>query len=138
PLPHQPLAAEPVALPPLQALPRGPLSVAQVPAGTGLAPGVPDAGPEGGRDVAAAPSAPASAPPRLNLELPRLRGGSLSQHGSPGVLELLPRPPERPSKLAREIEKTARDDCRQAYGGAGLLAVVPLLVDSVRQDGCKW
>ena len=104
----------------------------------GSSAGRPDAGAQLGHDVATAPSAPASAP-RLNLDLPRTRGGELSRQSSLGVLSLLPRPPELPDKLAREINKAAKPDCREAYGGAGLLAVVPLALDALRsQGGCKW
>lgn len=95
-----------------------------------------EAGPRLGADIAV-PAAAASAPKRLNLELGRLRGGELSRHGSPGVLPVLPRPPET-DKLASEIEKAARSDCRKAHAGAGLLAVVPLAIDSLRGAGCKW
>jgi hypothetical protein len=88
--------------------------------------------------VAGAPSQPASAPPRLNLQLVRPRGGELSRGMGGGVLSVLPRPPEVDDKLGKAIEKTAKGDCRTAYAGAGLLAVVPLAVDAVRKDGCKW
>jgi hypothetical protein len=101
--------------------------------------GFPDAGSRTGFDQATPPSAPASAPPRLNLELPRMRGGELSRGAVSGVLPLLPRPPEIPGKLGREIERAAKPDCRTAYNGAGLLAVVPLALDAVRKEGgCKW
>jgi hypothetical protein len=101
--------------------------------------GRPDAGKQVGQDVATAPSATASAPPRLKLDLPRVRGGELSRGGATGVLQMLPRPPELPDKLAREIDKAGKADCRQAYAGAGLLAAVPLAIDAVRKDpGCKW
>ena len=76
--------------------------------------------------------------PRLKLELPRLRGGELSRYSSTGVLPVLPRPPELPDKLGSEIQKAAKADCREAYGALGILAVVPLAVDAVRKDGCKW
>jgi hypothetical protein len=95
-----------------------------------------DAGPRLGADVAL-PAIAASAPRPLNLELGRLRGGELSRLGAPGVLPVLPRPPET-DKLASEIEKAGRPDCTRAYAGAGLLAVVPLAVDAVRGKGCKW
>lgn len=100
--------------------------------------GAPDAGSRVGNDVATLPSTPASAPKRLNLDLPRLRGGELSRYSTTGLLPALPRPPEVPDKLGSAIEKTAREDCRKAYAGAGLLAVVPLAVDAVRDGGCKW
>ncbi|MBV1777421.1 hypothetical protein KSF73_16995 [Burkholderiaceae bacterium DAT-1] len=48
-----------------------------------------------------------------------------------------PQTPQR-AQLAREINKATRADCRNAYAGAGLLAVVPLAIDAVREGGCKW
>lgn len=110
--------------------------------GTGLPTarsGAADAGAQVGHDVATPPAAAASATPRLNLQLARPRGGELSRMGSSGVLPLLPRPPERDDKLAREIEKAVKADCRNAYAGMGPLAVIPLALDAVRKDGgCKW
>ena len=100
-------------------------------------PAAPDASSQLGHDVATAPSQAASSP-RLNLDLPRLRGGELSRLRTTGVLPVLPRPPELPDKLGREIEKAAKADCRNAYSVLGVLAVVPLAVDAVRQGGCKW
>ena len=97
--------------------------------------GAPDAGAVVGHDVATAPSSPASAP-RLNLDLVRPRGGEISRQGSRGVLSLLPHPPE--SKLANDIEKAAKPDCRTAYSGMCLLAAVPLALDAVRKEGCRW
>ncbi|MBT9491998.1 MAG: hypothetical protein IV107_06535, partial [Paucibacter sp.] len=73
--------------------------------------------------------------------LPRPRGGELSSRGSSGVLDLLPTPPERKSKLSEDMEKAAREDCRKAYGEAlGLLAVVPLALDAAKSNnkGCRW
>lgn len=99
--------------------------------------GAPDAGSRLGHDVATPPSLPASAP-RLNLELVRPRGGELSRSPSTGLVPLLPRPPEQKSKLASDLEKAARPDCRQAYAGQGLLAVVPLARDAVKGEGCRW
>ena len=99
--------------------------------------GTPDAGATLGHDVATPPSLPASAP-RLNLDLVRPRGGAISAQGSRGLLPLLPHPPEAKSKLADDIEKAARADCRKAYGSLGLAAVLPLAIDAVRDKGCKW
>jgi len=101
--------------------------------------GAPDAGSQIGRDVATPPAAAASAVPRLNLQLARPRGGELSRYSTTGALPVLPRPPERDDKLAREIEKAGKADCVKAYAGAGLLAVIPLAADALRKDGgCKW
>ena len=89
--------------------------------------------------MATPPAAAASATPRLNLQLSRPRGGELSRYSSTGALPVLPRPPERDEKLAREIEKAGKADCRNAYPGMGPLAVIPLALDAVRKDGgCKW
>jgi len=90
-----------------------------------------------GHDVATAPSLPASAP-RLNLDLVRPRGGLVAPRGPGGLLPVLPHPPEQPSKLARDIQKAGQPDCRQAYSSMGLLAVVPLVADAVRDKGCRW
>ncbi len=98
-----------------------------------------DAGAQVGHDIATPASSAASAVPRLNLELSRPRGGELSRGSSRGVLPVLPRPPELDDKLARDIEKAARIDCRKAYAGAGLLAAVPLAADALdKAGGCKW
>jgi hypothetical protein len=98
--------------------------------------GAPDAGAIIGHDVATAPAAPASAP-RLNLDLVRPRGGEISSAGSRGVLNLLPHPPET-KKLADDISKSARPDCRTAYSGMGIIAAVPLAADALRKEGCRW
>ena len=34
--------------------------------------------------------------------------------------------------------KAAKPDCRTAYAGMGLLAVVPLVASSVGNGGCRW
>ncbi len=104
----------------------------------GLPPGRPDAGPRTGHDRATAPSAAASTP-RLNLDLPRLRGGELSMGASRGVLPVLPRPAEVKSKLGSEIERAAKPDCKDKYAGMGVLAVVPLAAEALKNDSsCKW
>jgi hypothetical protein len=131
-----PLAPSPRGVPGAKpsdaATPRAPEgSVARPPSGA------PDAGPALGHDVATPPAAPAS-PARLNLDLPRPRGGEISPLGSRGLVNLLPLPPEVKSKLGDDIQKSARPDCRTAYAGQGLLGTVPLLADAVRKDGCRW
>lgn len=98
--------------------------------------GSPDAGSRLGHDVATPPSAAASAPRApLNLSLPR--GMAAARRGA-GLLELLPQPPERKTRLAQEVEDAAKKDCRKSYAGAGILAALPLLLDAARDKGCKW
>jgi hypothetical protein len=84
---------------------------------------------------ATAPAVPASAA-RLILELPR--GGAMASQGVRGVVPVVPPPPERKSKLGEALDKAAKTDCREAYQKNGLLAVVPLVVDAVRDKGCQW
>jgi Meckel syndrome type 1 protein len=99
--------------------------------------GSPDAGSRLGPDLAVPPSASASAPRApLNLSLPR--SGDIASRRGPGLVELLPQPPERKSKLERSIEDAANADCRKAYANTGLLAAVPLVLDVARGKGCKW
>jgi hypothetical protein len=77
--------------------------------------------------------------PRLNLTLQRPRGGELSRGRSAGALPVLPRPPDVDEKLGRDIAKSARADCREAYRAVGVAAAVPLVADAVKPDsGCKW
>jgi hypothetical protein len=120
-------------------LPPAPSPVATgLPSG-GAPTGLADAGTRLGHDVAGAPALAASAPPRLNLQLARPRGGEISRGLGGGVLAVLPRPPELDDKLGQQIAKTAKVDCRSAYAGAGLLAVVPLVAEALRKDAnCKW
>ena len=130
----QPALARPAELPPLPVL-----TPVVVPGAGSPMPYAADAGAQVGHDMATPPAAAASAAPRLNLELSRPRGSELSRFGSRGVLPVLPRPPERDEKLAREIEKAGKTDCRNAYAGSGPLAVIPLALAALRKDGgCKW
>jgi Meckel syndrome type 1 protein len=98
--------------------------------------GSPDAGSRLGPDLPAPPTAAASAPRQpLNLSLPR---GDIAARRGPGLVDLLPQPPERKSKLEQSIEDAANKDCRKAYANAGILAAVPLAIDAARGKGCKW
>jgi len=128
-----------VDMPQLQALPPATSPSVQGAAAPGAGQAAANAGARLGQDVATLPSQAASAP-RLNLQLPRMRGGELSRGmAGGGALPVLPRPPEVDDKLGKKIEKSAKEDCRKAYAGAGVLAVVPLAVDALRQEGgCKW
>ncbi|WP_457424181.1 hypothetical protein [Roseateles sp. P5_E7] len=102
--------------------------------------GSPDAGSRLGPDLPAPPLPPtaaASTPARtpLNLSLPR---GDMSAKRSTGLIDLIPPPPERKSKLEQAMEDATNKDCRKAYSGAGILAIVPLAVDAARGKGCNW
>ena len=100
----------------------------QAPAPSKVARGLPDR--------AGTPAPPASAAP-LNLSLPIGRD-ALAGAGQPRVLNLQLPAGTRKSTLAEAIAKSAKSDCRKAYSGLGLLAVVPLAVDAAREGGCRW
>jgi Meckel syndrome type 1 protein len=104
--------------------------------GDRAASGAPDAGVRVGHDVATAPSASASAPPPLNLSLPRANAASVRR--GPGMLELLAAPPDTKSKLEKALSEAERNDCRRAHADKGLLGALPLALDSARGKGCKW
>ena len=98
--------------------------------------GSPDAGSRLGPDLPMPPSAAASTPRApLNLSLPR---GDIAARRGPGLVDMLPQPPERKSKLEQSIEDAANKDCRKAYANAGILAALPLALDAARGKGCKW
>lgn len=134
------LSEAPTAVPELAAQQGGATlgnPVAETMAGPKASAGSPDAGSRLGQDLAVPPSASASAPrPPLNLSLPR--GGDIAARRGPGLVDLLPQPPERKSKLEQSIEDATNKDCRKAYANAGILAAVPLAIDAARGKGCKW
>ena len=144
PAPPAPVPApDPVFAPPPAQQPAPP-STRRVSPGTAAEPttapsfGGPVLTPNGdtGRDSSAPVGAPGE--PKLNLSVPGLRRGSSFGGAAPGVLPLLPPPPERKAKITEELDKAGRADCRNAYSGMGLLAAVPLAVDAVKGNGCKW
>ncbi|MBB2484990.1 hypothetical protein H5407_07075, partial [Mitsuaria sp. WAJ17] len=94
-------------------------------------------GAQRGRDVATAPSAPASAP-RLNLDLPLSQRGPVAASRSRALLEIAPNPPELKTKLQKDMEKALREDCRKAYAENGLLALGAMALDALRAKGCKF
>jgi type IV secretory pathway VirB10-like protein len=44
----------------------------------------------------------------------------------------------RDEKLGDAIERSRPADCRHAYSGMGVLAVIPLAASAVTGKGCKW
>ena len=127
--------APPKTVPP----PRG-----ETPGGQGspLRFGAPDPGEEifrPRRDIAA-PADESDPVPRIDLEGARERAREVASSSYRGVAPVIPPPPpvERKSKLAEAIAKAAKPDCRDAYAGLGLLAVVPLAVATVGDGGCRW
>ena len=93
------------------------------------------------RDVAEPATEPGGAS-GITAETLRRQAREIAREGSGsrGVLNLVPPPPpqERKDALAEGIAKAAKPDCRTAYAGLGLLAVVPLVASSVGNGGCRW
>ena len=125
-----------------------PVSAPPLPSASRVAPGLP-AGDALGADPftprTAIPPSPSTAPgsaPRIDLDAVRQRAREIDREGS-GPRTLLPFN-VRPKLDTRTKEQKAFDkalqraDCRDAYSAMGLAAVVPLLLDSVSEKGCKW
>jgi len=142
--PPAPISASPTQPSPPQATPgTAPSSTSTPqPAAPSLVPvlppvGAPDAGTQRGHDVATPPSASASAP-RAPLDLRMPVNGPVARQNGTSVLNLMPHPPDAKAKLSEDMKKAGRGDCRDEHAGAGLLAVIPLAVDTARDKGCKW
>ena len=135
--------------------PRGP---ARRPAASGAAPdptaarppageprlrfGTPDPGDElfQPRTDVMKPSAEPGGTPRLDLDAARRRAREITSEGSGkrGLVPVVPPPAERRNKLAEDIEKAAKPDCRNAYQGMGLLAAIPLIAGAITDSPCRW
>ena len=89
-----------------------------------------------GNGPAPAPDAGASGPLRLDLH----GTGTGVGRSRSGLVPLLNAPPDdaSKSKLAKDIEKAGRADCKDAYASNGLLGALPLAKDAVTGKGCKW
>jgi hypothetical protein len=112
------------------------------PPGERLRFGAPDVDDEVFRSKRDAPAGEAGGAPPVTVESMRRRAREIAAEGggSRGVLNLVPPPPplERKDTLAEGIAKAVKPDCRTAYAGMGLLAVVPLVASSVGKGGCNW
>ena len=97
----------------------------------------------------AAPVASVDGKPAFDMEAARSTVRAMVRNGELGRPLPSPEPPNRYSaqsvlrtdrdvQLGRAIEGARRADCRTAYAGAGLLAVIPILYDMARDAGCKW
>ena len=95
-----------------------------------------------------APRAPIAGPPlsgaapRIDLDAVRQRAREIGREGT-GPRTLLPFN-VKPKEDTRTKEQQAfdkalkRTDCRDAYADMGLAAVLPLILDTVSEKGCKW
>jgi len=93
------------------------------------------------RGAVVTPSPNPGGAPRIDLEAARRRAREITSEssGSRGIVSLVPPPPaERKSKLAEDMEKAAKPDCRTAYAGLGLLAIPALVGSAIGNGGCNW
>ncbi|AZN35985.1 hypothetical protein [Iodobacter ciconiae] len=75
--------------------------------------------------------------PKLDLSIPK--DVINPEPESPPKIAGLKPPTKTPrSELAKSLDKANRPDCKKAYSGLGLLAVVPLIADAVNNSGCQW
>ena len=85
---------------------------------------------------------PAGAAPRINLDSVRQRAREIDREGSaPRTLlpfNVKPKLDTRTKEQQAFDKALNRPDCREAYAGMGLAAVVPLILDTVSEKGCKW
>lgn len=73
---------------------------------------------------------------RLDLSIPKENSSAAkAQSIVPG---LKPQAETQRSELAKSLDKANRPDCKKAYSGLGLLAIVPLVADAVSDSGCQW
>jgi len=166
--PVQVPAAAPVMAPPVELAPIRPYdppapapAIAQPPAGSPAAPDaarpaerVPprEAVRDGGGASRDSPifnnlrRPPSTAPlpgaePRIDLEAAKARAREIAREGT-GNRALLPFPmPPAPEKKTKEqiaIENARKPECKDAYKGLGLLAVVPLIANEFGEGNCRW
>jgi hypothetical protein len=79
--------------------------------------------------------------PSVDLDSVRKRAGELAREGA-GRRAVLPFPmppvPDRKTKMEDAIEKARKPDCKTAYQGLGLIAVIPLIANEFGEGNCRW
>jgi hypothetical protein len=113
-----------------------------VPAPAPGTPGVPDA-PSQFRKRPEEPTGsydPFSTPKDLDLDAIKRRAGQLARGTGNNALLAFPMPavPPKKSKMEEAIENARKPDCRTAYAGLGLAAVVPLVANEFGEGTCRW
>lgn len=84
---------------------------------------------------------PPGGAPRIDLDAARARAREVALEGTGNRALLafpMPPAPERKTKEQEAIEKAWKPDCKDAYKGLGLLAVVPLLANEIGEGSCRW
>jgi hypothetical protein len=94
----------------------------------------------------ATPSEPTAGPdagPAVDLDAARREARRIAREESRNLVSLPARKPVTDPNEGRPadidpLEKARRSDCKSAYAGLGLLAVIPLAKDAITGTGCKW
>lgn len=95
-------------------------------------------------EAVAAESAPAHSAAAVSFDLQAARGAARAyvkgEGAGSGGADGRGRPMRatRDEKLGEAIERAKPADCRNAYAGLGVLAVIPLAASAVTGKGCKW
>lgn len=93
-------------------------------------------------EAVAAVGAPAQAAAGFDLQAARgaartwVKGEGAGRGGADGKGK--PLRSVRDEKFGEAVERARPADCRGAYAGLGLLAVIPLAASAVTGKGCKW
>ena len=98
------------------------------------------------RDAGSNPSGQVSdsMPPAKSLDLDAARRSARESTGErSGPRTLFPFPTAPKAAVKSDVTKIfdkalKRTDCKDAYADMGLAAVIPLVRDAIKQDGCKW
>jgi len=83
-------------------------------------------------------------PPAKRLDLDAARRSARESTGErSGPRTLFPFPTAPKAAVKSDVTKIfdkalKRTDCKDAYADMGLAAVIPLVRDAIKQDGCKW
>jgi len=83
-----------------------------------------------------------SAAPHLDLDA--LKAGALAadRQRKATTIEQIQNSHKRDNSFEKQLadgtKKAEKKDCRTAYAGIGLLAIIPLAVSAVTDTGCKW
>jgi hypothetical protein len=92
--------------------------------------------------IVPAPAPAASATPRLDYGNIRNQALEIDRNREISPIDKLRQEQFKPHTVESGIQQAAkrgtRGDCQTEYAGMGLLAIVPLLVDTVTDRGCKW
>jgi hypothetical protein len=118
---------------------------AHAPARASEAPAVlsaPAAGGESGFTVPPPAAPDAATGPTVDLAAARQAAREIARADGKNLVALPKRKPvvdpNADHQVDDPLERARRSDCKTAYAGMGLLALIPLAKDAITGSGCKW